>query len=181
MAVPWDVLFGLGAGHVPPGASISLVASICWDPEPDGELGGDQAPDNVSATPPVLDNYVTLTVDGNGDGLPDESNQPVSVGGAVPATAIGLFANVPNPFNPQTTIRFVVPGAKGPATRTTVAVYDLSGRLVKTLADADLPAGYHALLWNGTDSRSAAVASGVYFVRVEARGERMSRKITLVR
>jgi len=74
LAIPWDVLFGLGHDTVPAGASISIVASICWDPEPDGELGGDSAPNNISAVLPTIDNVYTFTVDGNSDGVPDEAD-----------------------------------------------------------------------------------------------------------
>ncbi|MFH1279446.1 MAG: T9SS type A sorting domain-containing protein [Candidatus Eisenbacteria bacterium] len=184
MAIPWDVIYGLGAGNVPPGASISLVASITWDPEPDGELGGDQAPDNISATAPDLDNYVTLTVDGNGDGLPDATNEPVGVArgdGGPMAAPLALLGNAPNPFNAATTIRFTVPGRAGTAAHAAVDVFDLTGRRVKTLVDEPVPAGYRTAFWNGTDARGAAVASGIYFVRLRAGGETATRKITLIR
>ena len=184
MAIPWDVLYGLGAGNVPPGASISLVASITWDPEPDGELGGDQAPDNITATTPELDNFVTLTVDGNGDGLPDAGNEPVGVAngdGDIPTAPITLLANVPNPFNPTTTIRFIVPGRAGTAAHATVDVFDLTGRRVKTLLDESVPAGYRTVSWNGTNGQGATVTSGVYFVRLRAGEESVTRKITLIR
>ena len=59
IAIPWQTLYGLGAGNVPPGAEVSLVVSLCWDPEPDGELGGDSAPSNLSDALPVT---VTSTV-----------------------------------------------------------------------------------------------------------------------
>ena len=72
LAIPWDVLYGLGEGNVPAGASISIVASLCWDPDPDGELGGDSAPDNITAVLPEIDNVHTFTVDGNADGIPDD-------------------------------------------------------------------------------------------------------------
>ena len=71
IAIPWNVLYGLGAGHVTPNARLGLVASLCWDPEPNGELGGDQAPSNLSATAPVIDNRVLVPLDANGDGIPD--------------------------------------------------------------------------------------------------------------
>jgi hypothetical protein len=74
LAIPWNVLFGLGDNAVPAGASISIVASLCWDPEPDGVLGGDSAPNNISAILPVIDNVHTFTVDSDGDGVPDEAS-----------------------------------------------------------------------------------------------------------
>jgi hypothetical protein len=71
LAIPWDVLYGLGDGIVPANAQLSIVASLCWDPEPDGVLGGDVAPNNISATLPTVDNAYTATIDVNGDGKPD--------------------------------------------------------------------------------------------------------------
>ncbi len=71
LAIPWEALYGLGAGNVPANARISIVASLCWDPEPSGVLGGDVAPNNISATLPTVDNAHTATIDGDGDGKPD--------------------------------------------------------------------------------------------------------------
>ena len=75
IAIPWNTLYGLGAGRVPANCRIGFVASLAWDPEPDGALGGDQAPDNLSATPPVLDDFRLVTVDADGDGVPDPSDR----------------------------------------------------------------------------------------------------------
>jgi len=72
----------------------------------------------------------------------------------------------PNPFNPQTSVAFTLP-ADGPAR---VAVYDLQGRLVRTLHDGALAAGPHALAWDGRDEGGHAAASGVYLVRASASG-----------
>jgi hypothetical protein len=158
------------------------VASICWDPEPNGELGGDQAPDNVSAAPPELDNFVTLTIDGNGDGLPDESHEPVGVGGSdVPPTRLALLANIPNPFNPTTTIRFVVPGAAGGAARVALDIFDPAGRRVVTLIDGVLPSGYRTATWDGANDAGTAVSSGIYFARIRSGRETAVRKIALIR
>jgi hypothetical protein len=71
IAIPWSALYGIGAGHVTPGAQLGLVATLCYDPEPSGEAGGDQAPSNVSATAPTLDNRKLIVLDANADGLPD--------------------------------------------------------------------------------------------------------------
>jgi hypothetical protein len=84
LAIPWNVLYGLGAGHVPANAQIGLVASLAWDPEPNGRLGGDQAPNNIAATAPVLDNRTLVTIDSNGDGVPDAIDRTApSLGSAV--------------------------------------------------------------------------------------------------
>jgi hypothetical protein len=71
IAIPWNVLYGSAPGRVPANAQLGLVASLCWDPEPNGQLGGDQAPNNVSAVAPAIDNRALLSFDANGDGYPD--------------------------------------------------------------------------------------------------------------
>ena len=71
IAIPWQTLYSLAPGAVPPNAQLGLVATLCWDPEPGGEAGGDQAPNNLAAPLPTLDNRRLITIDGNGDGLPD--------------------------------------------------------------------------------------------------------------
>ena len=61
-----------------------------------------------------------------------------------------------------------------------VTVYDVAGRRVAQLVDDSLPAGHHTVRWNG-DSQQGRVASGVYFVRMEAAGQRFIKRIVLVR
>ncbi len=72
--------------------------------------------------------------------------------------------NYPNPFNPKTTIRFALPEAAP----TTLRIYDVSGRLVRTLLENDLPAAEHTAEWRGVDDGGRPVAAGVYFYRLEA-------------
>lgn len=91
--------------------------------------------------------------------------------------ADAIVAVVPNPFNPQTTIRYVL-AAAGHAR---VAVYDVSGRRVAQLLDADLPAGQHQVRWDGRGSAGALAAAGTYFCRLETRSVVMTKKMALVK
>jgi len=93
---------------VPANAKVGLVASLCWDPEPSGELGGDQAPSNIAAATPAIDNRVLVTIDGNGDGLPDAIDRtPPSL---VTATPTGYDSVLTVTFNePVTTASANVP------------------------------------------------------------------------
>lgn len=88
-----------------------------------------------------------------------------------------LEQNYPNPFNPDTKITFSLP-AKADVT---VEIYNVLGQRVRQLWDAPLSAGDHAVEWNGRDDRGAAVASGVYFYRVVAGDEAISRKMLMVK
>lgn len=88
-----------------------------------------------------------------------------------------LSQNAPNPFNPTTSIRFTVP-ARGTVS---LAVYDVSGRVVRVLVDRTFDAGPHEAVWDGTDSAGRPVASGIYLYRLEAAGNVRVRRMVLVR
>lgn len=89
-----------------------------------------------------------------------------------------LLQNVPNPFNPQTSIRFVLPSAA----RATITVYDARGRQVRQLLDDRLPAGTHDVRWDGKTSAGSAVPSGVYFCRLSVDGRVAdTRKMVLLK
>jgi len=88
-----------------------------------------------------------------------------------------LHANYPNPFNPLTTVEFELP-LPG---RTTLAVYDLQGRLVKVLKDEHMPAAVHTVRWDGTDGRGQRVASGTYYLRMQSEEFRAVRKMMLLK
>jgi hypothetical protein len=96
---------------------------------------------------------------------------------STPRLPLTLSQNVPNPFNPSTTIRFYLPEK----CRVKVVVYDVSGRMITSLADGDRPAGHHSLAWNGRDNLGKPVASGIYFCRLQAGKEMRSRKMVLLR
>ena len=73
-----------------------------------------------------------------------------------------LFPNIPNPFNPETAIHFVLPQA-GPVR---LEIFDVLGRQVRTLVSGQLGAGVHRAVWDGRNQRGARVGSGVYFCRL---------------
>ncbi len=91
--------------------------------------------------------------------------------------SFGLEANYPNPFNAATTIRFSLASA-GPAE---VTVFNVIGRSVRTLVLEKLPAGTHALVWDGFSESGEALQSGVYIYRLQAGGRTMSRKLILMK
>ncbi len=102
------------------------------------------------------------------------------VAGLDPGNTPGGFAlhqNYPNPFNAETRILFSLTQA-GPVS---LRIFDVTGRLVRTLAEADLTAGEHHAAWNGNDDHGRALASGVYFCRLEAAGSDETRKMVLIK
>jgi flagellar hook assembly protein FlgD len=97
-------------------------------------------------------------------------------GNGVP-TAFRVEQNFPNPFNPRTTIRFSLPTAG----RTSVAVYDVAGRRVRTVLNEVLPAKVHEVSWTGDDDQGRQVAAGVYFYMVTSGDHRSVGRMALVK
>lgn len=101
--------------------------------------------------------------------------------GDVPAPAgsqARLAQNQPNPFNPGTTIAFELDAAAA----VELAVYDLSGRLVRPLlAGRELAPGRHEVAFDGRDGAGRALAAGVYFYCLRAGDEVLTRRMALVR
>jgi len=97
--------------------------------------------------------------------------------GDVPTAAYALPAR-PNPLSPGTNIAFGLPDPGG---RVMLRIYDVAGRLVRSIA-GDVPrGGNHSIYWDGRDSRGHEVPSGVYFYRLEAPGLEAQGKSVVVR
>jgi hypothetical protein len=101
---------------------------------------------------------------------------PTGVDEELPVPAFTLDQNVPNPFNPVTTISFTLPTA----TDVRLLVYDVSGRLVAELASGPCAAGRHEVRWDGRDAGGHDVGSGVYFYSLEAGSLTSRRKMVVV-
>ena len=91
--------------------------------------------------------------------------------------AFALSQSFPNPFNPSTTIRYDLK-AKG---LVTIKLYDVSGRLVRTLVDGIKDAGSYSAAWDGRNNLGSAAASGIYFCKMEAGDWSATRKIVMLR
>lgn len=90
-----------------------------------------------------------------------------------------LYANYPNPFNPQTEIRFDLAGSGNCTVRLTV--YNIRGQEIRTLVNGALPAGSHRVHWDGRDSAGRSAGTGIYIYRLEGRDFSISRRMALVR
>lgn len=94
---------------------------------------------------------------------PTAINKDGHIAVSVP-TAYKIYPTCPNPFDERTMIRYDIPLSKWVHLR----IYDVAGRLVRTLETRVREPGRHAALWDSRDERGRVVASGVYFVRLEA-------------
>ena len=88
-----------------------------------------------------------------------------------------LEQNAPNPFNPQTEIRFTVDRA-GPGS---LRIYNARGELVRPLLTGNIAAGEGSAIWDGRTDRGAAAGSGVYFYRLEVAGQAVSKRMVLLK
>jgi hypothetical protein len=105
------------------------------------------------------------------------ADQPTGVddGGTLHKLLVG---NYPNPFNPSTSVSYAVPRA-GPVD---LAVFDASGRLVRTLIEAvSHDAGRHSVPWDGRDENGMEVATGVYFARLTVDSQSALGKMVLLK
>lgn len=100
-----------------------------------------------------------------------------SEGAPLEPVAFALDAGFPNPFAGYTTMDYRL-ATRG---RATLEVFDLLGRRIRVLADADHTAGAHTAVWDGRDGSGRPVASGVYLARLRAAGASATRRVTVLR
>ncbi len=108
-------------------------------------------------------------------GIP--STTSIAAGASASAFGFRLDPCRPNPFNPWTTISYAL-AADG---RATLRIFDVSGHLVRTLVSASQVAGEYEVRWDGRSQSGQPVASGVYFMRLDAAGKVHVRRTTLLR
>jgi len=96
---------------------------------------------------------------------------------AIPPLQFALYQNYPNPFNPMTTISFEM----AEKTHANLSIYSLEGRLVRTLHSGTVDEGRRQIAWDGTDVRGDPVSPGVYFCRLKAGKDVLTRKMVLLK
>jgi hypothetical protein len=173
-----------------------------WDASLGTDFGGNIDVDPLYANAPAGDLHIgngSLAVDAGTSGAPFlpttdldgnprivgvevdmgayEYDQVTSVDPPSTASALAIRSAYPNPFNPSVTIEVSLDRRRPLA----VDVFDVRGRLVRTLAHGDRPAGLHRVTWDGRDRGGAVVAAGVYFVAVRSHAWHDRRKIVLVK
>jgi lysophospholipase L1-like esterase len=107
----------------------------------------------------------------------DYSLAAVDEKSAVHPNRFELDQNYPNPFNAETRITFALTRESD----VSIGVYNIKGQWITTLAEKSLPAGRHAVSWNGRGHQGRLVPSGVYFYRLRAGDDESTRKMLFVR
>jgi hypothetical protein len=200
---------GYSVDNIAPGVPEGFAAAyntgngntITWDPVPDNDLqyysvyrgtetdfepSPDCLVDMTTATAwsdPEYDGwqvfYKVTAVDHAGNESDPAGSEPYTGVEDEPAVPkrFTLYQNVPNPFNPTTLIRYDVPAGGG---HVTLRVYDVGGRLVRTLVDQAQTSGLKRVIWRATNDTGESVASGIYFYRLTAPGFDVTRKMVLL-
>jgi hypothetical protein len=88
-----------------------------------------------------------------------------------------VHQNFPNPFNPETEIRF----ALTKASHVELNIYNTLGQHIGTLIDTQYTAGFHSVRWDGKDRNGSPVSSGVYLYQIQAGEFSQVRKMSLIR
>jgi hypothetical protein len=101
---------------------------------------------------------------------------PLQIQGIPLPEEFSLLPNYPNPFNPETTIRYELPETS----EVTMKVYTLLGKEIRTLVNKIQNAGRYRVTWNGMDQDGRRVSSGIYFVRIQAGSFSQIRKMTFI-
>jgi subtilisin-like proprotein convertase family protein len=125
--------------------------------------------DNVGASYyGSLNEWCVYVIGGVQTGVEDELGTPLTY---------ELRGVSPNPFNPVTNVSYGTPSDS----RVKLAIYNVAGRLVRTLVDREVEAGNHVAVWDGRDDSGVEVGSGVYFCRMEAEGFEDTAKMVLLK
>lgn len=177
----WDGILGINGGN-----------NIDTDPQ----FKGDYYPDSplaVWSSSPAIDagdntavpSWVTTDIDGNPriyNGLVDMGayeyqGTATGINDEYLPKVISLRSPYPNPFNPVVTVEFDLDRRRN----VLMMIYDVSGRLVRVLAEGVMEPGRKSFTWDGCDDTGLAVTSGVYFCRFIAGDFVQTRKMILLR
>ena len=88
-----------------------------------------------------------------------------------------LYQNYPNPFNPFTSLRYDLPIGG----LVNITIYDMMGRIVKTLLNSSQTAGYKSIQWSAVNDRNEPVPAGLYVYIIETNGFRLAKKMVLLK
>jgi hypothetical protein len=88
-----------------------------------------------------------------------------------------LSQNYPNPFNPTTTLKYDLPEDA----MVNITIYDMMGRVVKTMVNTQQNAGYKSIQWNATNNAGQPVSAGVYLYSIEAGAFRQTKKMVMLK
>ncbi|MCD4651380.1 MAG: S8 family serine peptidase [Candidatus Cloacimonetes bacterium] len=92
-----------------------------------------------------------------------------------------LAQNIPNPFNPVTTLSYSIKGSEGDFVDMSLLIYNIKGQQVRSLHEGAHPTGVYSLTWSGKNEQGKSVSSGVYFARLSTPGKIVIRKMMMLK
>ena len=139
----------------------------------------------LSVEPGIVHRIRVRGVDSRGrSGDMSEWSDPIFIeesrGGEAPPLAAQLRSNYPNPFNPETTIRYGVPQDIQEGDLARLDIYNLAGQRVRTFEVARTP-GWHEAVWDGTDESGQVQATGMYVTRLMVGSMVTTNKMTMLK
>jgi hypothetical protein len=137
-------------------------------PSADGDITNFRVTFPPGTVPPPTLEVMLVDDAGNTSTVPISTNAPPGM-----ERGLLLLPNRPNPFNSSTALSYSLPAA----TPVTLKVFDMRGRLVRSLMESDQDAGPHSALWDGKDDEGSTVPEGTYLVRLVAGGDPRSIKV----
>ncbi|USN53967.1 MAG: T9SS type A sorting domain-containing protein [Candidatus Nomurabacteria bacterium] len=87
----------------------------------------------------------------------------------------------PNPIGQSGLIHFNVPGINGEKSPLTMAIYDVTGRRVRTLVSGEMQSGPQVAIWDGRDDSGKALANGIYWCQIQCKNNRATKKLAVIR
>ena len=112
------------------------------------------------------------------DGCEDYDGQQLDISNAITVPKeINLHQNYPNPFNPITSLGYDLPDNGF----VNITIYDLNGRVIRTLVNRYKTAGYHLIEWNATNGKNEPVSQGIYVYTIQTGGISQSKKMVLLK
>ena len=91
--------------------------------------------------------------------------------------AFNLYNNYPNPFNSATTLRYDLPEDA----LVNITIYDIMGRIVRTLINSQQNAGFKSIQWNATNNVGTSLSAGLYLYKIQADNFAQTRKMVLLK
>ena len=91
--------------------------------------------------------------------------------------AFNVYSNYPNPFNSSTTLRYDLPEDA----LVNITIYDIMGRIVRTLINNQQNAGFKSIQWNATNNVGTSLSAGLYLYKIQADNFAQTRKMVLLK
>jgi hypothetical protein len=103
--------------------------------------------------------------------------QYVSLANTTIPNQFELYQNYPNPFNPVTTLQYALPGDA----LVNINIYDMMGRIVKTMVNTEQNAGFKSVQWDATNDYGKPVSAGIYLYQIQAGEYNSTKKMVLLK